>query len=57
MLAIRNLKQKKFNKRISHKFIKSFRFKSIIKTQIYYFILFIIYRIYNTFYILLLKLY
>jgi len=57
MLAIRNLKQKRFNKKMSHKFVKLFRIKNIIKTQTYSLILFTIYRIYNIFYILLLKLY
>jgi len=57
MLLIKNLKQKRFSKKISHKYVKSFRIKNKIKTQTYYFILFNIYRIYNTFYVLLLKLY
>jgi len=42
---------------MSHKYIKLFRIKNKIETQAYYFILFNIYRIYNTFYILFLKLY
>ncbi len=57
MLTTKNLKQKRFNKKMSHKFVKLFKIKNIIKTQIYRFILFIIYRIYNIFYILLLELY
>ncbi len=57
MLLTRNLKQKRFSKKILHKYIELFRIKNKIKTQIYWLILFNIYRIYNTFYILLLKLY
>jgi len=51
MLAIKNLKQKRSNKKMSHKFVKLFKIKNIIKTQTYCLILFIIYRIYNIFYI------
>jgi len=57
MLSIKNLKQKRFNKKMSHKYIKLFRIKNKIEMQVYCLILFNIYRIYNTFYILLLKLY
>jgi len=57
MLLIRNLKQKRFNKKMSHKYVKSFRIKNKIKTQIYRLTLLNIYRIYNTFYVSLLKLY
>ncbi len=57
MLSTRNLKQKRFSKKISHKYVESFRIKNKIKTQIYRFTLLNIYRIYNTFYVLLLKLY
>jgi len=57
MLLIRNLKQKRFSKKILHKYIKLFRIKNKIKIQTYCFILFNIYWIYNTFYILFLKLY
>ncbi len=57
MLLTRNLKQKRFSKKISHKYVKSFRIKNKNKTQIYRLILLNIYRIYNTFYVLLLKLY
>jgi hypothetical protein len=57
MLLIKNLKQKRFSKKISHKYVKSFRIKNKIKTQVYRLILLNIYRIYNTFYVLLLKLY
>ena len=40
-----------------YKYVKLFRIKNKIKTQAYRFILLNIYRIYNIFYILLLKLY
>jgi len=57
ILLIKHLKQKRFSKKILHKYIKLFRIKNKIKTQAYRFILLDIYRIYNTFYVLLLKLY
>jgi len=57
MLSIRNLKQKRFSKKMSHKYVESFRIKNKSKTQVYRLILFDIYRIHNTFYVLLLKLY
>jgi len=57
MLSTRNLKQKRSSKKMSHKYVKSFRIKNKIKTQTYRFILLNIYRIYNTFHVLLLKLY
>jgi len=57
ILSTRNLKQKRSSKKISHKYIELFKIKNKIETQIYCFILFNIYRIYNTFYILFLKLY
>ena len=57
MLFIKNLKQKRFNKKLSHKFAKSFKIKNKIDSQTYKLILFNIYRIYNTFYVLLLKKY
>jgi len=57
ILLTRNLKQKKFSKKISYKYVELFRIKNKIKTKTYCFILLNIYRIYNIFYILLLKLY
>jgi len=57
ILLTRNLKQKRSSKKILHKYIKLFKIKNKIETQVYCFILFNIYRIYNTFYILFLKLY
>jgi len=45
MLLTKNLKQKRFSKKISHKYIKLSEIKNKIETQAYYFILFNIYRI------------
>ena len=42
---------------MSHKYVESFRIKNKSKTQVYCLILLNIYRIHNTFYVLLLKLY
>ena len=57
MLIIKNLKQKRLSKKLFHKFINLFRIVNKIKTQIYRLLLSIIYRIYNIFYIFLLKFY
>ncbi len=57
MLSIKNLKQKRFSKKMSHKYVESFRIKNKNETQTYRLILFNIYRIYNTFYVSLLELY
>ena len=57
LLSTKNFKQKRFSKKLSHKFIKSFRIKNKIKKQTYRFTLFNIYRIYNTFHVSLLKSY
>ena len=57
MLTIKNLKQKRSNKKLFHKFIKKIRIVNKIKAQIYRLLLSIIYRIYNIFYIFLLKSY
>ncbi len=57
MLSIRNLKQKRSSKKMSHKYVKSFKIKNKIKTQVYRFILLNIYRIHNIFHVLFLKLY
>jgi len=57
MLLIKNLKQKRFSKKMLHKYVELFRIKNKIETQIYCFILFNIYQIYNIFYILFLELY
>jgi hypothetical protein len=42
---------------MSHKYVESFRIKNKSKTQVYRLILLNIYRIYNIFYVSLLKLY
>ena len=57
MLFIKNLKQKRFNKKLSHKFAKLFKIKNKIDSQTYKLILFNIYRIHNTFHVSLLKKY
>ena len=57
MLSIINFKQKRFNKKISHKFVKFFKIENKIDAQIYRFILFTIYRIHNIFHVFLLKKY
>ena len=55
MLIIKNLKQKRLNKKLFHKFINFFRIVDKIKAQIYRLLLLIIYRIHNIFHIFLLK--
>ena len=57
ILTIKNLKQKRSNKKLFHKFINLFWIVNKIKTQVYRLLLLIIYRIYNIFYIFLLKSY
>ena len=57
LLSIKNLKQKRLNKKLSHKFVNLFRVKNKINEQTYRLTLLNIYRIHNTFYILLLKSY
>ena len=57
ILLIKNFKQQRFNKKISYKFVEFFKIKNKINAQIYRFTLFIIYRIYNTFHVFLLKKY
>ena len=57
ILIIKNLKQKRSNKKIFYKFINLFRIVNKIKTQAYRLLLSIIYRIYNIFHIFLLKSY
>ena len=55
MFNIKNFKQRKFNKKMSHKYVKFFRIKNKIDAQTYRLILFNIYRIHNTFHVSLLK--
>ena len=57
LLSTKNLKQKRFNKKLSYKYTKFFKIKNKINSQIYRLTLFNSYRIYNTFYVLLLKKY
>ena len=57
LLSIKNLKQKQSSKKLSHKFVESFQIKNKIDEQTYRLTLFNIYRIYNTFYVSLLKSY
>ena len=57
MLIIKNLKQKRSSKKLFYKFIIFFRIVNKIKAQAYCLFLSIIYRIYNIFYIFILKFY
>ena len=57
LLSIKNLKQKRLSKKLSHKFVRSFRMKNKIDEQAYRLMLLNIYRIYNTFHVSFLKLY
>ena len=57
ILTIKNLKQKRLSKKLSYKFMNFFRIVNKIKAQIYRLFLSIIYRIYNIFYVFLLKFY
>ena len=57
ILTIKNLKQKRSNKKLFHKFINFFRIVDKIRAQVYRLLLSIIYRIYNIFYVFLLKSY
>ena len=57
MLFAKNLKQKRFNKKLSHKFSNSFRILKSFDTQTYRLIFFSIYRIYSIFHVFLLKSY
>ena len=55
ILIIKNLKQKRSNKKLFYKFMNFFRIVDKIKAQAYRLFLSIIYRIYNIFHISLLK--
>ena len=57
LLLIKNFKQKRFSKKLSHKFIKSFQMKNKIDKQTYHFTLFNIYHIHNIFHVSFLKSY
>ena len=54
-LLIKNLKFKILNKKLFPKYIRPFRIKGVIETQVYRLILFSSYRIYSIFYILFLE--
>ena len=57
MLSTKNLKQKKSNKKLFHKFIELFCVKKFDQKQTYYLIFFNIYQIYFIFYVSLIELY
>ena len=57
ILFTKNLKQKRFNKKLFHKFVDLFKIKNKINVQIYRLTLFNTYRIHNTFHVFLLKKY
>ena len=57
ILIIKNLKQKRLNKKLFYKFINFFQIVDKIRAQVYRLLLSITYRIHNTFYIFLLKSY
>ena len=57
MLFAKNLKQKRFNKKLLHKFLNLFRILKSFDTQTYRLILFSTYRIHSTFHVFLLKFY
>ena len=57
LLSIKNFKQKRLSKKLSHKFIESFWMKNKIDEQAYRLTLFNIYRIYNIFHVSFLKSY
>ena len=57
ILLIKNLKQKRSNKKLSDKAIDLFIIRNVVDKQAYRLALSLIYRIYNVFYMSLLKLY
>ena len=57
MLLIKNLKQKRSNKKLSNKIIDLFIIRNVVDKQVYRLALSLIYRIYNVFYMSLLELY
>ena len=57
LLSIKNFKQKRLSKKLSHKFIDSFRIKNKINEQTYRLTLFNTYRIHNIFHVSFLKSY
>ena len=57
LLSIKNFKQKRLSKKLSHRFVNSFRMKDKIDEQTYRLTLSNIYHIHNIFYVSLLKSY
>ena len=57
ILLIKNLKQKRSNKKLSNKAIDLFIIRNVVDKQAYRLALSLIYRIYNVFHMLLLELY
>ena len=57
MLFAKNLKQKRSNKKLLHKFLNSFRILKLFDTQTYRFAFFSTYKIHSTFHVFLLKFY
>ena len=57
ILLIKNLKQKRSNKKLSNKVIDLFIIRNVVDKQAYRLALSLIYRIYNVFYMSLLELY
>ena len=57
LLSTKNFKQKRLSKKLSHKFVDSFRMKNKIDEQTYRLTLSNIYRIHNIFYVSFLKSY
>ena len=57
MLFKKNLKQKRFNKKLSHKFLNLFPILKLFDTQTYRFVLSFTYRIHSIFHVFLLKFY
>ena len=57
LLSTKNFKQKRLSKKLSHRFVDSFRMKDKIDEQTYRLTLSNIYRIYNIFHVSLLKSY
>ena len=57
MLFAKNLKQKRFNKKLSHKFLNLFRILKLFDTRAYRLTLFSTYKIHSIFHVFLLKSY
>ena len=51
ILSIKNLKQKRFFKKLSYNYVESFKIRNKIETQIYRLTLSNIYRIHNIFHV------